>query len=186
MSEESELIKGASRVGTVWGIAVMIMGFLAIGAPMAFGLTATVVVAALVLASGIAQTVYAFQAESFGKGVLKFVFGGITALCGLAMLIWPGDALAGLTLFLAAYFLVDGASAIVAAFHLRPASGWGWMLFSGGMTVVLGGLIAAEWPFSGVWAIGVLLGIRLIFAGWSMVAVGALGEAVGTKLEQAG
>ena len=185
IKEESQLIKAASRAGTVWGIAVIIMGCLAIAAPLLFGLTATLIVAVLVLASGIAQTVYSFQAESFGRGVLKFLFGGITALCGLAMLVWPGDALAALTMFLAAYFLVDGIAAIAAAFGLRPANGWGWMLFNGIVTILLGGLIAWEWPFSGVWAIGVLLGVRLIIAGWSIIAVGAVGEAVSAELKQA-
>jgi uncharacterized membrane protein HdeD (DUF308 family) len=164
---------------------VIIMGCLAIAAPLLFGLTATLIVAVLVLASGIAQTAYSFQAESFGRGVLKFLFGGITALCGLVMLVWPGDALAALTMFLAAYFFVDGVSTIAAGFQLRPGRGWGWMLFNGIVTIALGGFIAYEWPFSGIWAIGVLLGVRLIIAGWSIITVGAVGEAVSSELQQA-
>jgi len=90
MTADTEIIQATSRVGIVWGIAVMIMGGLAIMAPMLFGLTATVVIAVLVLASGIAETVYASRADSFGQGILKFLFGAVTALCGAAMLFWPG------------------------------------------------------------------------------------------------
>jgi uncharacterized membrane protein HdeD (DUF308 family) len=63
------------------------------------------------------------------------------------------------------------------SFRLKPAKGWGWTLFSGIVTVLLGGLIWSEWPISGVWAIGTLLGIHLIFDGWSEIALASAARA---------
>jgi uncharacterized membrane protein HdeD (DUF308 family) len=60
---------------------------------------------------------------------------------------------------------------IMLSFQLKPIKGWGWMLFNGLVTLLLGGLIWSQWPISGVWAIGTLLGIHLIFDGWSEIAV---------------
>ena len=184
-SEEAQVLKAASRVGTVWGIAVIVLGTLAIMAPLVFGLAATLIIAVLVLAAGASETVYAFRAESFAQGLLRFLFGGITVLCGVAMLIWPGKALVGLTMFLAAYFVVDGIFTFFAAFAARPARGWAWMLLNGAVTVLLGGLIAYQWPLSGIWAVGVLLGIRLILAGWTIVALGAVGAAASAQVQEA-
>jgi uncharacterized membrane protein HdeD (DUF308 family) len=182
-TEEGKLIKEASRGGTVWGVAIMLMGIIAVGAPLVAGLATTVIVASLVLASGIAQTVFAFRAVSFGRGVARFLFGGLTAICGLAMLAWPGAALASLTMFLAAYFVMDGLFILVASFQWRPERGWGWMALNGAVTLILGWFIARDWPLSGIWAIGVLLGVRLIMSGWTIIVLGAIGGAVGSEVE---
>ena len=61
---------------------------------------------------------------------------------------------------------------IAIAFQMRPAGGWGWMLFGGILSAILGFLIWNQWPLSGFWAVGTLVGIQFIFSGWSMIAVG--------------
>ena len=65
----------------------------------------------------------------------------------------------------------------VAGLRHRPEPGWGWIVFSAVTSLLLGGLILAEWPLSGVWAVGILAGVRLIIAGWALVAVGAVARA---------
>ena len=61
---------------------------------------------------------------------------------------------------------------------MRGEKGWFWLLVGGIAAIILALMIWRDWPFSGEWAIGILVGIRLIFAGWSMVALGAVGDAV--------
>jgi len=85
--------------------------------------------------------------------------------------------LASLSIVLAVYFLLDGISEIVAAFSVKPAEGWGFMVFGGALSILLSALIWSQWPLSGAWAIGVLVGVRLVFAGTAMIA---LGSAIGT------
>ncbi|MCZ6889543.1 MAG: HdeD family acid-resistance protein [Gammaproteobacteria bacterium] len=172
MGEATDVVKGAGRVGTVWGVVTVIFGVLAIGAPMASGIAVTMVVAVLLIASGVTGTIYAFKAGSLGKGVVRLLFGGITVVVGVCMIASPLVGLASLTLLLAIYFLADGLSQIMAGVGARPIDGWGWVVFSGVASVVLAVLIWMEWPLSGAWAVGVLVGIRMMVMGWAMIFFG--------------
>jgi uncharacterized membrane protein HdeD (DUF308 family) len=127
----------------------------------------------LVLAGGIVRIIWAFQAGSFGKGLLMFAIGGLTLLCGIALVANPLFVSGVLTVVLALYFILDGISEIVGGMRLRPGSGWAWMLFGGIVSVLLGIMIWAQFPLSGLWAIGILLGIKLFFVGLIMVMGGA-------------
>jgi uncharacterized membrane protein HdeD (DUF308 family) len=85
-----------------------------------------------------------------------------------------------MTLLLAALLLVSGVFRIVAALSMRLPY-WGWTLASGILNVLLGLLIWAEWPFSGLWVIGLFVGIELIFSGWMWVMIAlALRDLLGT------
>ena len=79
--------------------------------------------------------------------------------------------LATLTLVLAAYLFVDGVFEIIYAFRLRPIKGWGWTLFSGIAALVLGIMIWRQFPVSGMWAVGTIAGVHMIFAGSSMASL---------------
>ena len=95
------------------------------------------------------------------------------------MLARPAMALATITLVLAAYFIVNGVFEIIWAFRLRPIKGWGWTLFSGVVALALGVMIWRQFPVSGIWAVGTLAGIHLIFGGSSVASVcGAARKAV--------
>jgi uncharacterized membrane protein HdeD (DUF308 family) len=162
---------------TFFGIIVLILGLLAIACPLAAGATVSTMVAILLVAAGVVRMLWAFKAGSFGKGALALLLGGLTLGVGVVMLARPLVVLASLALILAVYFLLDGISEIAAAFSVKPAKGWGWMAFGGAMSIVLSVLIWSQWPLSGAWAIGILVGIRLVFAGTAMIA---LGSAIGT------
>lgn len=185
MTAAGEMIRGSSRMNTVLGIATVILGFLAIMAPMISGLTVTAVVAVLMLAAGIAMLAYAFTAGSFWAGVGQFLFGGLTAFAGVVILARPLLGLASITMVLVVYFLVDGISAIWLGVKAKPIKGWGWTVFSGIMAIVLSILIWRNWPLSGQWAIGVLVGVRLMFAGWAIMMLGGFGEAAAAVVDEA-
>ncbi len=185
MTEQAPILRATAQAGTTWGIACLILGVLAIMAPMFSGITATLLVGIFVIAAGIARMIFAFKAGSFGKGVLAFLFGGVTIFCGLLILARPLMGLFSITLVLVVYFLVDGVMEIVAAFRFRPEKGWGWMIVGGLATLALAVMIGYEWPLSGQWAIGVLVGARLIVAGWSMIALGSVGDAIADEVNAA-
>ena len=123
--------------------------------------------------AGVVRIIWAFQAGSLGKGLLMFAIGGLTLLCGIALLANPLFASGLLSILLAVYFIIDGIVEIAAGMRLRPGSGWGWMLFGGIVSIWLGILIWRQFPLSGVWAIGILLGIKLFFVGLIMVMGGS-------------
>ena len=185
MSELSDIARAPSRVGTGWGFAVMLLGMLAIMAPFVSGVAVTATVAVLITAAGLSMTVYAFKAGSFGKGVLQFLFGGITVICGVAMFSAPVLSMLTLTGILLAYFLVDGIFAIVSGVRGKGTPGWGWMIVSGIASIVLAVILWRQWPISGAYTIGLLVGIRLIFTGWSIAMLGMLGDAAVDVVEEA-
>lgn len=174
LPEEIEKHAGALR----WlGIAMLVLGALAILAPLAAGVAIAALVGVLVLASGVVRLAFAFRAGSLGRGILAGLLGALGVACGVLMLAHPILGLAFLTLLLAAYFVVNGVFEIAYALRLRPVKGWGWMLFSGIASLVLGALIQFQWPLSGAWAVGVLVGIQLWFGGSTLLALAGAARA---------
>lgn len=145
---------------------LIILGFLAIGAPFVTGLSVALLVGGLLLSSGVLQLLFAFKSKG---GVLTYVMAVLNALVGFYMLANPGIALESLTLCVAIYLIVTGVSEAVVAFQLRPQQGWGWALFSALMSVLLGMMIWAQFPLSGMWMIGFLVGIKVLFSGFTLL-----------------
>ena len=120
---------------------------------------------------------WAFKAASLGKGILVFLIGVLTLLAGMALIAHPVLASGVLTILLAAYLLVDGVLELAAAFVMpKGKMGKGWLIFDGIVTVLLAILIYQQFPLSGVLAIGILLGIKLVFIGLTMVMLGKAGK----------
>ena len=164
-------IKRHAGVGIAVGIVMVIAGALAIMSPLVAGLSVAIAVGVLLVASGVSRLFLSFKIGSFGQGVLVFVLGVLSIVAGGYMVARPGMALATLTLVLAAYLFVDGIFEIIWAFRLRPIKGWGWTLFSGIAALVLGIMIWRQFPVSGTWAVGTLVGIHMIFGGSSLASV---------------
>ena len=158
---------------TVWcGIVLIVAGMLALVSPMVAGLSITIMVGVMLALSGVGQCFLAFKADAFGKGLVVFLVGLLMAIAGFYMMSQPVAGLASLTLILMAYLLASGAMEIFVALQLRPAQGWGVQMFSGVVTLILGVMLWRQFPLSGVWAIGVLFGIKMIFSGWAFVFIG--------------
>jgi len=150
--------------------------------PLFGGLMVVVFIGVALTIGGVARTIGAFSVGSFGQGALAFIGGILTFGAGLILAARPGIGLATLTLMLGAYLLVDGISSAVLAFRVRPESGWGFMLFSAVMGVIIGFLLLREWPLSGVWAIGTLVGVNLLVSGFSMISVGSAARSLAKRI----
>ena len=155
------------------GVIALILGVLAMLAPGIAGMSISMMLGALALIAGVVRMIWAFKAGSLGKGILVFALGGLTLVCGIILISDPIATTGILTLLLAGYFVVDGGFEIVAGFKMRPAEGWGWMIFAGVMSAILGVMIWRQYPLSGFWAIGTLLGIKLFFIGLTMITTGS-------------
>ena len=153
----------------IWGWLVFIAGLLALLSPLLAGTFVTVLVGATMLIAGVIRIVEAFQGGGFWSGL----FGLVYALAGFVIVFDPIPGLLALTLLLAIYFLVVGVSEIIAAFQIRPTQGWGFLLFSGVVSALLALMIWNQWPLSGAWAVGVLVGIQLMFSGMTMITLGS-------------
>jgi len=148
-----EAKKNAGRLVAL-GVLTVVMGFLAVASPLFSGLIVAVSLGVALAIGGLARTIAAFSAGSFGQDALAFLGGILTFGVGLILAARPGIGLATLTLMLGAYLLVDGISSAILAFRVRPESGWGFMLFSATISLILGFLLLREWPLSGLWASG--------------------------------
>ena len=165
-------IKKNARLAFITGIILLICGVLAVGSPLVAGVSVTIMVGSLLIIGGISQCFLAFQAGAFGKGLLIFLMGALTAVAGFYLFGQPLAGLATITIFLAAYFIVTGIFELIAAIQIRPAEGWGWMLFNGIVTLLLGIMIWRQFPLSGAWAVGTLFGIKLMMSGLSLIFIG--------------
>lgn len=173
MNEFADAAKAGGNKMTIYGVIAIILGILAMMAPVLTGMWVIILVGVFVLIGGIVRIIWALQAGSLGKGLPMFAIGGLTLLCGIVLLAHPLFASGVLTVLLALYFVLDGISEIAAGVRLRPGPGWGWMLFGGIVSFWLGIIIWRQFPLSGVWAIGILLGIKLFFVGLIMLKGGS-------------
>jgi uncharacterized membrane protein HdeD (DUF308 family) len=154
------------------GAIELIIGVVAIMAPGLTGVAVTLMVGVLLMLGGFARVLASIKAASFGAGALGILAGGFAIIAGVVAIASPRVGLDALTLILAFYFFVDGTTRLAMGFTMKPASGWSWKAFGGVLSLILGMLILAEWPVSGTWAIGVLVGIHFIFTGLSLIVIG--------------
>ncbi|GAA4423903.1 HdeD family acid-resistance protein [Bremerella cremea] len=167
----------------IMGILTVLMGMISVSSPLIAGTAVVYIVGAVMLIAGIAQIASGMQAEGLSHKLMPLVLGIVTVLGGISALLHPILGLTILTFFLAAYFLAEGVWKIIAAFSYRPATGWLAMLLSGVITWVLGAMILTQWPYSGLWAIGVLVGVNLIFTGFALISVAATVGQILDKVE---
>jgi len=161
------------------GVLIVIAGFLSLMSPLAGGLSITVVIGTMILLAGIMQLVLVFRAGSFGEGLFLALLGLLGIVTGGYTLMHPAAALAALTLLLSAWFVASGIIESIAAFGARDNKGWGWILFSGIVSVLLGLMLWSQFPLSGAWAVGTLVGVRLLFSGFSLISVaGSVSSAI--------
>lgn len=160
------------------GLVLLVLGIMAILLPAAASLVATVFFGWLLLISGIVGLIATLRerhAPGFGWSLLS----ALLALgAGALLLLWPIHGVFSLTAVLIAFLFADGVITIFYALeHRRGASSnWNWMLFSGIVDILLGGLLLAGLPGSALWALGLLLGIDLTFAGWALIMMALSGR----------
>ena len=171
MNDARDQIKSSAGSMKWMGILTIILGILAMMMPYITGQSVLMVIGILVMAAGILRLIWAFKAGSLGKGILVFLIGVLTLLAGFWIITQPFIAAGALTIVLSVYFFADGLAEVIAAFSV--AEGKGWLLFDGAVTVVLGVLLFMGFPISGPLAVGVLLGIKLLMAGITMLTLGS-------------
>jgi len=147
------------------GIVMILLGMVAVGAATFTTLLSMTIFASLLIVAGIVQSINAFRmyrGQSFFANLLIALF---YLVVGLLMLFHPAVAAITVTLMLGAFYIVSGLTKAIAAVMYRFAN-WGWMFLSGLVSFLLGFLILAQWPTSGLWVLGLFIGIDMIVVGW--------------------
>lgn len=149
----------------ILGIALVILGVLAIVFPLASTILAKTFLGWLLLIGGVVQVVQAFSTQKWGQFILNLIIGILYVLVGGWLAFFPLSGIITLTILLAAVFIVNGVLEIGMGFRMRAASGWFWMLISGIIGILAGILIYAGLPDTAAWALGLVAGVNLITSG---------------------
>src|SRR3984893_15517954 len=177
---------GIVRESLPWSIALSVLmigaGLLAIALPTIAGIAVNIFVAWLLVFSGIVHLVFAWQTHSKRGMLWELLLGAVYVFIGGYMLLHPLLGLVSLTFALAAYLFAEGILELVLSFRLRPITGWGWLLFDGILTLILALMIWRVWPWSSEWAIGILVGISMLFSGVSRLMLSLAARRIVTKL----
>jgi uncharacterized membrane protein HdeD (DUF308 family) len=155
------------------GILLIILGAAAIVVPFIAGVAATVFVGWVFLLAGVLGLVATFRARG-APGFGWSLASAIAAIVAGGLLLWnPLQGLVTLTYVMVAFFIVDGIFIIILAIsHRRELTGrWEWMLINGLIDLILAGIIISGLPGTILWALGLLIGIDLVFGGSSLIAI---------------
>ncbi len=155
------------------GVILMILGVAAIMLPLIATIALTIIIGWIFLVSGIVglvTTFWARQAPGFWWSLVSAI---IAIAAGVVLLLWPVSGSVSLTLVLIAFFVVEGIASIMYAIaHRNQLTGrWVWMLVSGIIDLILAGIIFAGLPGTALWALGLLVGINMVFGGAAMIAI---------------
>jgi uncharacterized membrane protein HdeD (DUF308 family) len=152
------------------GIALIVIGCLAVTYTVSATIATMVYLGYFLLIGGVFEVVAAFWARHWGGFFLGLFMGMLLVLAGIITLNHEGGVAILLTGIIAFFFMVGGIMRIAAALSMK-FSNWGWVVLSGLVTFILGLMIWRQWPISGLWVPGMLLGVDLIFSGWNYVAL---------------
>jgi uncharacterized membrane protein HdeD (DUF308 family) len=150
------------------GIVMLILGTMAFIIAPAATIGTVLVLGWLIVASGVVEGIHAFRMRKWGGIFLHLVGGILGVLIGLLIVTHPVAGALAWTLLFASFFTVIGIFRLVAAIRLKFPY-WGWAAFDGAVTLLLGILLWAEWPWSGFWFLGVAVGVSLVLRGWAYV-----------------
>ena len=156
------------------GILFIILGFVGFGMVVSLTITTTMVFGGLLLAGGILQLFHAFKCKGWKSILWHILIALVYIWAGAVVMFDPVFSSFVLTMMIAVALMMVGAMRIVMAFQIKGAKGWVWLLFAGIISLALGGIILAQWPFSGLWVIGLIVAVELTIHGWSYVMLALL------------
>jgi uncharacterized membrane protein HdeD (DUF308 family) len=167
--------KGIDR-SLIIGILLTIFGVMAIALPAVSTIFFETWIAIILISSGIAKLVYAFQTRDRGAFAWKLGLSILYIATGIMLFVYPLTGVLTLTLLLGSFLLTEGVFETVLAFRLRPQQNWIWVLGDGIITLLLGGMIWFQYPFDAPWIIGTLVGASILFTGISRVMLSLSGR----------
>jgi len=170
-----EIMRKHWKALLIEGILLVVLGLLAIALPLLASIAITLFLGWMFLISGIAGlilTIWARQVPGFWWSIVSAL---LSLAAGVLLIGWPGQGVISLTLVLGVFFVMEGVASIMYALeHRRELGGrWGWMVAAGILDIIISGMIITGLPGSAGWAIGLLVGINLMFGGATLIGMAA-------------
>ncbi len=174
---DQDTLSDISQLKAGWiiafGILLAVLGAFALASVVTATIASVYFVAISMIIAGVAQIVMAFQSKTFWTGFTWFLSGVFYSAAGLLTSSNPLLAATGLTLLLGIALVASGIVRLVIAFQMRSRTAWGWVVLSAMITALLGITVLSQWPMSGLYVLGTVLSIDLLFTGASWLALGS-------------
>lgn len=151
-----------------FGVLLVILGLGVISSSYYATVFSVILFGAFLLAAGVVQIVQAFLAQKWSGFFLTLFLGILYLIVGFICITRPTVAAINLTLLIAAFLFIAGLFRMIVSLILRYDQ-WGWVFFNGLVTFILGVMIYSNWPLTGLWVIGLFIGIDMVLSGWSWI-----------------
>ncbi len=151
------------------GVFFIILGSTAIIIPQVFSIGIALFLGWLLLIAATFQIFRALRMIKMPGFSLWLFIGLLQAVVGYFLVADPLAGVMTLTMLLTLFFAIEGSAKVFLAFMMRPLARWGWVLFSGFTSLLLAIIVWAGWPGTASWVLGLMLGINMIFLGWSLL-----------------
>ena len=174
-------LTGADELRRSWGwflglgIVLIILGAVAIGSAFLMTIASVFLFGWILIIGGVMEVVHAFWHKRWAGFFLDLLTGVLYVVVGWMMVNNPQESALLLTLIIAMFLVFEGVLRIVTAITVHYPH-WGSVLFNGIISLLLGILIWRRWPVSGLWAIGLFVGIEMLLNGWSLVRLSMTGR----------
>ncbi len=164
----------------VQGILMIILGLVAVALPNLATLAVELFVGWLFVIGGVLRALSVWRARALPGYWWSLLTALLALVLGLLLILRPLEGVLTLTIVLVVLFIFEGIGAILIALEFRPhLRHWGWTLFSGLVDLLLAALIWGGWPSTAVWAIGLLVGINMVFFGVSLLMAAVAARSIG-------
>jgi uncharacterized membrane protein HdeD (DUF308 family) len=168
----SEPLRAKSGWIIALGVVYLIAGIVALSS-VAFATAVTVLlVGVMMIVSGVAEVINAFQLRSWGKFLLWVLLGALYVVSGVLVLENPLLTAKLLTLMLGAFLVASGIAKVILAFSMKAGSSWVVVVLAGVVTLLVGLVIVAQWPVGSLYILGIFLAVDLIFTGVGWISIG--------------
>ena len=154
------------------GIAWILAGILAIALPFAAAIALDLLIGVLLALGGLAQIAQSMRCVEWRGKIIQALIGLLALVAGVVLLANPVQGVLTLTLVLGAFFIAAGVARGLLGLQMKGVPGSGWLLLSAALGIIVGVLIWAGWPATAGWALGLMIGIELLFSGWSLLMIG--------------
>jgi uncharacterized membrane protein HdeD (DUF308 family) len=179
--EQAIQLTGSEELRRYWGwylalgIVLIVLGTIAIGSTFVMTIASVFFFGWLLIIGGVMEVIHAFWHKRWAGFFLDLLTGILYVVAGWMMVTNPAESALLLTLIIAMFLVFEGVFRIVAALAARYPH-WGWVMFNGIISLILGIMIWRQWPYSGLWVIGLFVGIEMLLNGWSLVMLSLTGR----------
>jgi len=153
-----------------FGIVLLLLGIAAVARSVIATVASMVFFGWLLLFAGVIEFVHAFMVGKWAGFFLHILVALLFGITGALMVIRPVISAEAITFVMSVLFVIAGLYQLFASLRTHQP-GWGWQALNGSLSTIMGVLLFAQWPVSGLWAVGLFVGIDLIFYGWSWIAL---------------